>query len=90
MPDGLRNGWHRLFRLAYWITRDPKIGLLLTEPHISPEDLSRIEIPTVILAGSRDLIKEEHTRYIAGAIRSSSLFVLKGENHMSYVVTAKK
>lgn len=90
VPDGVRSGWLRLFRLAYRITRDPKIGLMLTEPDISPEDLSRIEIPSVILAGSRDLIKEEHTRSIAGAIRSSSLCILKGENHMSYVVHSEK
>ena len=90
VPEGLRCGWLRLFRLAYRITRDPKIGMMLTEPNISKEDLSRIEIPSVILAGSRDLIQEEHTRSIAEAIRNSSLFVLKGENHMSYVVHSEK
>lgn len=89
-PDGIRSGWFRLFRLAYRITRDPKIGLMLTEPNISKEDLSRIEVPAVIFAGSRDLIQEEHTRSIAEAIHSSSLFVLKGENHMSYVVHSEK
>lgn len=89
-PEGLRNGWFRLFRIAYRVTRDPKIGMMLSEPDISTEALSRIEIPCVILAGSRDLIKEEHTRYIAGAIRSSSLVLLKGENHMSYVVHSEK
>lgn len=90
VPEGLRRGWHQLFRFAYWITRDPKIRLMLTEPHISQEELSKIEIPSVIFAGSRDLIQEEHTRSIAGAIPNSSLFLLNGENHMSYVVHSEK
>lgn len=90
VPEGLKSGWYRLFRFAYWVTRDPKIGLMLTEPHISSEELGRIEIPSIIFAGNRDLIQEEHTRSIARAIPNSFLYLLNGENHMSYVVHSEK
>lgn len=89
-PEGLKPGWLRLFRLVGHITKDPKITLMLQEPHITKEQLAAIAVPTLVLAGSRDLIAEAHTRSIAAAIQGSSLHILQGEGHGSYVVHSEK
>ena len=89
-PEGLKQGWLWLFRLVYRITKDPKIALMLQEPHITAKQLAAIQIPTLVLAGSHDLIKEAHTRSLAAAIQGCSLHILPGEGHGSYVVHSEK
>lgn len=85
-PDGIRKSWLSFFRIIYTLTKDAKIKMMLEEPSITDEMLGKIEVPTVVLAGSRDMIKKEHTESIANRIKNSSLTILKGENHGSYIV----
>lgn len=89
-PEGVKKRYLNLFRLIYYITRSPNYRLMVTQPHITVTELHKISIPTLVLAGSKDLIKEEHTRQIAGAIPNSTLQILSGEDHMSYVVHSNK
>ena len=60
------------------------------EPNISLESLHTISIPTYILAGENDVIKYKHTKLIADNIENSTLEILPGENHSSYVVHSEK
>jgi len=55
--------------------------MLLTEPHISPEALSRIKSPVLVMAGEKDMILAKHTKYIAANIINSELFIFKGASH---------
>lgn len=89
-PDGIVKRWDRLFRLLYRITKNRKLLLMNTQPDIRPEELHRITIPTLVLAGSRDMITREHTLMIAENIKGSILQILKGEGHTSYVINHKK
>lgn len=89
-PSGIRNGWFKLFQIIYWVTRDLNFRMMLEEPNISAELLQKIEVPTTVLAGSRDMIKKEHTEYIACNIPNSSLRILNGESHGSYIVHSTK
>ncbi len=89
-PEGTRNGWRRLFQAIYFITRDRKYHLMLTQPHISAQDLGRIKIPVLVLAGENDMIKEADTRFIAAGITESTLKILEKESHMSYVINSPK
>ncbi|SHH52071.1 Pimeloyl-ACP methyl ester carboxylesterase [Sporobacter termitidis DSM 10068] len=89
-PEGTKRGWLRLFRLLYLITRDKKYRLMLTEPHITKEDLKSIDIPVLVLAGEKDMIRAEDTRFIAGSIPGAALRILRKENHMSYVINSPK
>jgi pimeloyl-ACP methyl ester carboxylesterase len=89
-PDGLKITYVKLFRLIYLITRSSKYLLMLTQPNISDEDLSRIRTQTYVLAGSNDMIEEEHTRHISECIPKSTVKILEGENHMSYVIHSPK
>jgi len=89
-PDGLKRFPFFLIKLSYFFTKSSKMKLMLTQPDISKDELGKIITPTLVLAGSRDLIKEEHTLYIAENIPGSELKILKDESHSSYVVNSKK
>ena len=69
---------------------NPLYKLMATEPHIDPEELHKIEIPTVVMAGEKDLIKQEHTEMIAANIKDSILNFVPKEDHSSYIVHSKK
>jgi len=84
-PDGLKAGTLRLMRAMYFFTRGTRWELMLDEPDITEEQLGRIDIPALVLAGEKDIIREGHTRAIAGAIPGARLRILPGEGHGSYV-----
>lgn len=89
-PEGIRTGWLKLFQCINAIVKEPKMTMMLTEPDITAEMLGRIVIPTTVLAGSRDMVKQSHTQYIADNIPNSKLNILRGEGHGSYVLHSTK
>ena len=64
---------------------NPLVTLMLTEPHIDPEALRRITVPTLVTAGEHDLIQEQETRRIAAHIPHSRLVIVPGHDHGSYI-----
>ena len=74
----------------YRLSGDPLLKMELTQPHLTESDLHRISIPTLVLAGSREMIKESHTRFLAANIPGSRLEILEGESHSSYVMEGTK
>jgi len=68
---------------------DPLITLMLTEPHIDPEKLTKIDIPVLVTAGEHDLILLSETELIAEMIPNSTLIILKGEDHGSYIANSE-
>jgi pimeloyl-ACP methyl ester carboxylesterase len=89
-PDGVKKPWPTIFKILYLIFRQDKFRMMLEEPDISREDLKKISIPVLVLAGEKDLVKEENTKFIAENISDSTLKILEKENHMSYVVHSPK
>ena len=85
-PKGIKTKYIWLIRLLYIFTRDAKYQLMLTQPNISEAELKRIKSNTLVLAGSKDVIVETHTKYIASCIQNSTLQIIAGETHDSYVV----
>ena len=66
--------------------QDPLLALMLTEPHIDPETLKKITVPVLVTAGENDLILPSETKRIAEMIPRSTLMILEGEDHGSYIV----
>ena len=56
------------------------LDLMTTQPHIKPERLSALPMPTLVAAGDRDMIRERHTRLIA---RHSQLAILPGDHFVA-------
>lgn len=89
-PDGLK-AIHRLtYKISYFFTKSKRIKMMLTEPNITDDMLKKIKIPTVITAGSNDMIRQRHLKHIADCIENSTFTIFKGELHGSYVVNSTK
>ena len=56
------------------------LGLMVNDPNVEPAELAKIKAKTLVIAGTRDMIKKEHTRLIASSIPGSELVFLNG-NH---------
>ena len=56
------------------------LGLMVGDPNIAPEDLAAIKAKTLVIAGTKDMIREDHTRLIASKIPEVELVFIKG-NH---------
>lgn len=90
--SGAKKSIQIIIKLGYYLLKffeifNPKlklkreiIGLMIYEPNLKEEDLRVINIPTLIIAGKKDMIKEEHTRLIARNLKYSSLVIIPG-NH---------
>lgn len=59
------------------------LGLMVNEPNINPEELKKIKVPTLVIAGTNDLIKESHTELIAGNIKDSDLSIIEGDHFIA-------
>ena len=56
-------------------------SLMVNHPHIDPNDLTKIKVPVLVMAGDRDLIKREHTDLITHRIKKSVQYIVKDCDH---------
>ncbi|MBD5551371.1 MAG: alpha/beta hydrolase [Lachnospiraceae bacterium] len=56
------------------------LGLMVNEPNVSASELSKIKAKTLVIAGTNDMIREEHTKLIAKSIEGAELAFIRG-NH---------
>lgn len=56
------------------------LGLMVDQPNLTDKELAQITAQTLVIAGTHDLIKASHTRYIAQHIPRSQLALIPG-NH---------
>ena len=59
------------------------LGLMVKDPNILPEELKKLRIKTLVIAGFRDMIKTSHTRLIAEKIPNSELAILPGDHFIA-------
>lgn len=59
------------------------LGLMVKEPWIPVERLQGIQIPVLVIAGTRDMIRDAHTRRIAGALPKGELKILPGSHFLA-------
>ena len=91
-PEGVRRSTQIPIEIGYKIAKRfagksdsarlnaEMLGLMVNDPDVKPEELAGIKAKTLIIAGTKDMIKEEHTRLIASGIANSELVFIKG-NH---------
>lgn len=89
-PAGLKKWFMTFIGIANRQMNDPKFSMMLNEPDIKAADLQKIQIPTLILAGSRDLVYDEHTKEMASLIPNSKCVILRGQTHTSYIKNSRK
>ncbi|MDO5861577.1 MAG: alpha/beta hydrolase [Thermoplasmata archaeon] len=65
---------------------DPRVKMMLTEPNITADELSKITCPVLVVAGSRDCVKREDSEFIANSVQDGTLCIMKRADHSSYIV----
>ena len=59
------------------------LGLMVNDPNIAPEQLDGIRAKTLVIAGSRDMIKRKHTELIFKSIPDARLSIIKGTHFIA-------
>lgn len=59
------------------------LGLMVNEPNIKPQELVAIKARTLVIAGTKDMILEKHTRMIAERIPGASLAFVEGDHFVA-------
>jgi pimeloyl-ACP methyl ester carboxylesterase len=57
------------------------VRLMLEHPHIDPQRLEKITVPTLIINGERDIIRDEHSKLIAASLPNARRVVIPGVGH---------
>jgi len=81
---GLENQVKSLKKMAMTVELKNKLKLtqlMLNQPHITQEQLAKIECPSLIIGGDHDLIQPKHTLYIAQSIPGAFLWILPNSGH---------
>jgi len=59
------------------------LGLMVNDPNVRPEELRKIRAKTLVIAGTKDMIRESHTRLIAEHIPDSQLVFISGDHFIA-------
>ena len=59
------------------------LGLMVEEPHIEPAELSRLTMPVLVVAGTKDMINESHTRLIYKSLINAQLDIIEGDHFVA-------
>ena len=59
------------------------LGLMVDDPNVAAAELCRISSPTLVIAGTNDMIKASHTRLIADSIPHARLVLIEGDHFIA-------
>lgn len=59
------------------------LGLMVNDPNVLPNELVNIHAKTLVIAGTKDMIKEKHTRLIAHSITDAQLVLIPGDHFIA-------
>lgn len=59
------------------------LGLMVNEPRLRPEELTGVRAKTLVICGTKDLIKAEHTRLIHAHIPDAELVWIEGDHFIA-------
>lgn len=84
-PEGIDPAFVAEYTEINRCSPDPLITLMLTEPHIAPESLRKVQLPVLVTVGEHDLILPEETQRIASSLPDARLITVPGADHGSYI-----
>ena len=59
------------------------LGLMVNEPHIEPSELTKLTMPVLVIAGTKDMIKESHTKLIYKSLPNAQLSIIEGDHFIA-------
>lgn len=85
-PDDFTEESLAFVKEEYAETNNPLYKLMLEQPNIPIESLSRIQIPTLIIGAENDIYKPELFPSLATHLPNSQLIIVEGHDHGSYII----
>ena len=83
-PEGLGTAL-RAMKEEYKYKPNKYLKMMLDEPNLSSDDLSRINNKVYVVRGEHDVITRDHTQWIAQSIPNSEYIEVENQDHGSYV-----
>ena len=59
------------------------LGLMVLEPNIKVEDLRKVTARTLVIAGTKDMIREKHTRQIYENLPEARIAIISGDHFIA-------
>lgn len=59
------------------------LALMVNDPNIEPQELSEISARTLVIAGTKDMVKTSHTRLIYENLPNAKLVFIKGDHFIA-------
>lgn len=59
------------------------LALMVNEPHIQVEELEELKVRTLVIAGTDDMIRDDHTKRIFKGIPDSELAIIPGDHFIA-------
>ena len=59
------------------------LGLMVNDPNISPRALRKLKMRTLVIAGTKDMIKRSHTRLIYENLPDARLKLIPGDHFIA-------
>ena len=56
-------------------------GLMVYQPNLTIEEISRITLPTLVVTGEKDMVSQRHNDEISHAIAGARRLIIRGGNH---------
>lgn len=63
--------------------RKEMLGLMVGQPDIRPQELAQLKMPVLVVAGTRDMIRDAHTREIAASIPGATCYIIDGSHFIA-------
>ncbi|MDD7444403.1 MAG: alpha/beta hydrolase [Clostridiales bacterium] len=94
-PAGVKRRIQRPIELGYYAvklfaafssnakTKAEMLSLMVNQPNIAPEELKKLNMPVLVMAGTDDMIRQEHTELIAASIPGAKLVILPGDHFIA-------
>lgn len=58
-------------------------GLMVNDPNLRPEELKHIKARTLVIAGTKDMIREKHTKLIYQSLENAELCFVPGDHFVA-------
>lgn len=59
------------------------LGLMVNDPNIDPESLTKLQNDTLVIVGEKDMIKSSHTKLICEKLPHSELKIIPGDHFIA-------
>lgn len=94
-PDGVKRSVQLPIEIGYRIAKRfsaksqkakrnaELLGLMVNDPNIEPRQLARIKARTLVICGTKDMIRLSHTKLIAASIPNAGLALIKGDHFIA-------